>query len=242
MFAYLKGLAAFIQVLIFVIGIVPVNPKVDYGGEKYVAPAVETPMHIVENGETDFSIVTADGADECIMTAADELQTYLNKISGAKLEIVPESDFVGDKAIVLGETMIEKEITAIDRSLIAEDGFVLYSDGDYLLIAGEDSRGTLYGVYTFLEEYLGVRWFTPELEVVPESNDIVIDAAINRKVEPSFSVRRNDCAGTNNAHRARTKMNVSFWNEVPEYGGAMTFVLWDVTLDVLVPDAQKSNS
>ena len=138
---------------------------------------------------------------------------------------------------MIGETALTDELTETDRTSIAEDGFLLYSDGDFLLIAGEDSRGTLYGVYTFLEEYLGVRWFTPTLEVVPESKNIIIDAAIDRIVEPSFAVRRNDCAGTNAAHRARTKMNVSFHYDVPEYGGAMTWVLWDVTLDVLVPDA-----
>lgn len=237
MVAYIKGLIAFMQVIFCIVGLIPVSSNIDYGGNEYQAPQIETPMYIVENGESDFVIVTADGADECIMTAVTELQTYIKKISGAELKHITESEFDGEKAIVLGETELESEITEIDRSQIKEDGFVLYSDGNFLLIAGEDSRGTLYGVYTFLEEYLGVRWFTPTLEVVPESKDVVIDAAIDRLVEPSFAIRRNDCAGTNDAHRARTKMNVSFHYEVPEFGGAHTWVLWDVTLDKLVPDA-----
>lgn len=237
MLAYIKGIIAFMQVIFCIVGLIPVSSNIDYGGGEYQPPQVETPMYIVQNGKSGFAIVTADGADECIQTAANELQTYLKKISGAELEIIAESDFDGEKAIVLGETELQQSIKEIDRSQIKEDGFRLYSDGDYLLIAGEDSRGTLYGVYTFLEEYLGVRWFTPTLEVVPESKDIIIDAAIDRLVEPSFAIRRNDCAGTNDAHRARTKMNVSFHYEVPEFGGAHTWVLWDVTLDKLVPDA-----
>ena len=237
MLAYIKGIIAFMQVIFCIVGFIPVNSNIDYGGGEYQAPVVETPMYIVQNGKSDFVIVTADSSDECIQTAANELQTYLEKISGAELEIVSEADFDGEKAIVLGETELQKSIKSIDRSQIKEDGFVLYSDGAYLLIAGEDSRGTLYGVYTFLEEYLGVRWFTPTLEVVPESKDIIVDAAIDRLVEPSFAIRRNDCAGTNAAHRARTKMNVSFHYEVPEFGGAHTWVLWDVTLDKLVPDS-----
>lgn len=234
---YLKACLSFVQVLLFVFGIIPVSSEIDYGGGTYQAPQINTPMSIVTNGETDFVILTEDAPDECILTAVDELQAYIEKISGAELEHVTESGYIGGKAIVLGETSIEKEIADVDRAQIGADGFMIYSDGSYLLIAGGDERGTLYGVYTFLEEYLGVRWFTPTLEVVPESKDVVIDSAINRVVQPSFSVRRNDCAGTNAAHRARTKMNVSFWYEVPEYGGAMTFVLWDVTLDKLVPDA-----
>ncbi len=237
MLAYIKGFFAFLQVIFCITGIIPVSSSIEYGGGEYAAPQVETPMYIVKNGESGYAIVVDEDADSCIMTAANELQTYINKISGAQLRIVAEDEFNGTNAIVLGENELQKSIKEIDRTQIKEDGFRLYSDGDYLLIAGEDGRGTLYGVYTFLEEYLGVRWFTPELEVVPESKDIVIDSAVDRLVEPSFAVRRNDCAGTNNAYRARTKMNVSFHYDVPEYGGAMTWVLWDVTLDRLVPDA-----
>ncbi len=236
MFAYIKGLIAFFQVIFCIVGLIPVGSSVDYGGGEYQEPQVKTPMYIVENGKSEYSIVIDENADECILTAANELQTYLKKISGAELEIVDETVFEGEKAIILGETELGESIKEIDRTQINEDGFRLYSNGGYLLIAGEDSRGTLYGVYTFLEEYLGVRWFTPTLEVVPESKDIIIDAAIDRLVEPSFAIRRNDCAGTNAAHRARTKMNVSFHYEVPEFGGAHTWVLWDVTLDKLVPD------
>ena len=236
--ATLKAVISLFQVILFAIGIIPLDTNISYGGEKYVAPAVGTPMYITENGKSDFVIVTADDADECILTAVEELQTYTKKISGAELEYITESELSdGQKAIVIGETELEKKITSVDRKSIGADGFLLYSNGDYLLIAGGDSRGTLYGVYTLLEEYFGVRWFTPELEVVPESKDMIIDADLNRTVQPSFAIRRNDTSGTNDAYRARTKMNVSFHYDMPEYGGALTYVLWDVTLDRLVPDA-----
>ncbi|MBQ2847291.1 MAG: DUF4838 domain-containing protein [Clostridia bacterium] len=236
--ATFKAVISLFQVILFAVGLVPVSTDIDYGGDTYKAPEISSPMYIAQNGESDFSIVTAENPDECILTAADEFQTYLKKICGAELEIITENELSeGEKAVIIGDTEISKEITDTDCSKIGKDGFLLFSDGNYLLINGSDSRGALYGVYTFLEEYLGVRWFTPELEVVPENKDIVIDAGINRIVEPSFAIRRNDCAGTNNAHRARTKMNVSFWKEAHEYGGALTYVLWDVTLDKLVPDA-----
>ena len=229
----INGLVAFFQVIFAIIGVTPIDYNIDYGGGTYVAPEITTPMYIAEDGESDFVIVTADGADECIMTAAEEMQAYLEKISGAKLDIVNESEFAGKKAIVIGDT----DIVNVETDDIKEDGFRLYSDGDIFAVAGPNSRGTLYGVYTFLEEYLGVRWFTPKLEVVPENEDVVIDASVDRKVEPSFAVRRNSQAYADDAYRAKTKINVSFYNEAVEYGGAMTWVMWDVTLDRLVPDA-----
>lgn len=223
-----KSIVALIEMILFAIGLIPVSSDIDYGGTPYESPAITTPMYIVKDGESSFAIAVPDGADECILTAADELQTYIEKISGAVLPLVSESGLEdGEKAIVLDN----------DCGEAGEDGFLLFSDGDRLIINGSDSRGTLYGVYTLLEDYFGVRWFTPTLETVPESKDIVVDAALNRVVEPSFVLRRNESAGGDDAFRARKKMNVSFWNEMPEYGGALTYVLWDVTLDVLVPDA-----
>ncbi|MBQ7962510.1 MAG: DUF4838 domain-containing protein [Clostridia bacterium] len=227
------GLTAFVQVILAILGVTPISYDINYGGDTYIAPEITTPMYIVEDGASDYVIVTADDADECIMTAVNELQTYVEKISGAKLDYVNESSFAGGKAIILGNT----DIASADTSGLKEDGFRLYSDGEHFVISGSTSRGTLYGVYTFLEEYLGVRWFTPELEVVPESKDVVIDANLDRTVEPSFAVRRNSQAGADDTYRARTKINVSFYYDAPEYGGAMTWVMWDVTLDRLVPDA-----
>ncbi len=238
MLEYIKAIFSVIEVLLLSIGIIPVDTNINYGGNDYIPPSVVNEMVIVDNGVSDYYIVTSENPDKCINTAAKELQTYIRKSSGAELEIITESKLSeNSKAILIGETELEKEIVDIDRSSIKADGFRLYSDGKYFVIAGADSRGTLYGVYTFLEEYLGVRWFTPTLEVVPESEDIIVDASIDKTVEPSFSVRRNDCAGTNDAHRARTKMNVSFWQPATAHGGALTYVVWDASLPSLVPDS-----
>lgn len=234
---FLKAAVAFFEVILYITGVFTADTTINYGGDTYVPQEISAPMYIVDDGVSDFVIVTEENPDATTKTAVNELQTYIKKISGTELKAVTENEVTPeDNAIIIGETSLEKEIVDINRSEIAKDGFMLHSDGKHLFIAGSDNRGTLYGVYTFLEEYLGVRWFTPELEVVPENKDIVIDSHINRIVEPSFSIRRNDSLGTNDAHRARTKMNVSFWNEAKEYGGALTYVLWDVTLDKLVPD------
>ena len=233
----IRGIIAFLEVIMYITGIFSVDVNVNCSADTFTPPEITAPMQIVDDGATDFVIVTEEKPDVTIKTAVKELQTYIKKISGAEIKLVTESKYnPTDKAIILGKTNLEKGVVKIDRAKMAEDSFMLYSNGKRLYIAGADSRGTLYGVYTFLEEYLGVRWFTPTLEVVPEKTDIIIDSKINRLVEPSFSIRRNDSINTTDAYRARSKMNVSFWNEATEYGGALTYVLWDVTLDKLVPD------
>ena len=235
MAATLKALISFMEVFLLSIGIIPVDNTVNYGGEAYTAPEVSNPLYIVEDGESDYYIAVPDSHGECIDTAAEELQTYIEKISGVKLAVASESALPeGADAVYLGETALSDTVD-FDYSSIKEDGFLLYSDGENFIIRGEDDRGTLFGVYTFLEEYLGVRWFTPKLERVPESDDIVIDKALSRVIEPSFAVRRNDTMGTNEAYRARTRMNVSFHQNATKYGGTLTYSLWDATLITLVP-------
>ena len=239
MAAFLKAVVALLQVIVFSVGLVPVNRSVDYGGDPYTPPAVsDTALILAENRHSDYTVVLPDGADACIQTAANEFITYFERISSVRLPLAYEAAIAdGTPGIYLGNTGRAEKTGKFDPVSIGEEGFLLCADGADLLIAGGGSRGTLYGVYTFLEEYLGVRWFTPTLETVPEQRTVTVDAALDRIVQPSFSVRRNDPGGTYDAYRARTKMNVSFWYDMPEYGGAMTFVLWDVTLDKLVPDA-----
>ena len=55
MVAYIKGLIAFMQVIFCIAGLIPVSSNIDYGGNEYQAPQIETPMYIVENGESDFA-------------------------------------------------------------------------------------------------------------------------------------------------------------------------------------------
>ena len=51
------------------------------------------------------------------------MQNYINKISGATIERIAESEYTeGTKAIIIGETELEKSITAIDRNNIGADG------------------------------------------------------------------------------------------------------------------------
>ena len=235
---YIRAIISLFEVLLFSMGIFVADTEIDYGGDKYVSPEIKTEMFLVKDGESDFVIVTEENPDECIVTASKELQTYIKRVTGAELPVVTEDGItIDDKAIILGDTELTQAIKPMKAEDIKEDGFRFFSDGTHFIIFGEDSRGTLYGVYTFLEDYAGVRWFTPKLEKVPENKNLIIDANTDILIEPSFAIRRNSPAYTDDKFRARNKTNVSFWNEAESYGGALTYVLWDVTLDKLVPDS-----
>ncbi len=69
-----------------------------------------------------------------------------------------------------------------------EDGFIIQTLDKSLIIAGNKDKGTLYGVYTFLEDYLGCRKYSASFSVIPRNSDITI-GKIDVEQQPAFTFR-----------------------------------------------------
>ena len=50
---------------------------------------------------------------------------------------------------------------------VGGEEYVIHSAGGKLLLADSRPCGTLYAVYRFLEDYLGLRWYTPRFAQGP---------------------------------------------------------------------------
>ncbi len=134
-------------------------------------------------------IVLPENASDRERFAAEELQEYVEKISGVKILIWKETKALTENQIHIGNTRFAKE--HIDFVTLPPEGFHIKTCGANLLLAGKDDAGTLFAVYTFLETCLGVRWFWPgELgEAVPRQKTITIGAVEDRQ-SPDFILRR----------------------------------------------------
>ncbi len=125
---------------------------------------------------TEYKIVLPEDPAEAEQYAAEELIKYIELATGKTLEIAESAD----KAIYIGGYPDAAHI---------DDGFdIKVVDGD-LIISGSIPRGTLYGVYTFLEEYIGWRWFDPECIVVHVNDFIQIPVDLNDRQNPIFTSR-----------------------------------------------------
>ena len=84
---------------------------------------------------------------------------------------------------------------SVDESL-GDDAYridaIIEGEAPAMTICGGNGRGVLYGVYRFLEEYAGLRAYTPTLEVFPTEGDIVIVEGISIEYTPVFEMRVND--------------------------------------------------
>ena len=67
---------------------------------------------------------------------------------------------------------------------------VFQEDNDGTVITGGNGRGVIYGIYRFLEDQAGVRFFTPTLEIVPDSGLTITTGTT--EFEPVFVKRTID--------------------------------------------------
>jgi hypothetical protein len=193
---------------------------------------------LAKDSKSLYRIVVPQKAIPSERYAAEELQRYLERISGAKLPIVTDSEPMGSHEILLGDNAhLRKLGIQFDFAKLGTDGFVLRTFQNHLIIAGGRPRGTLYGVYALLEEKLGVRWFTPEVEFVPKMervelpvlNETQVPALEYREVFWTEMMRDPDFA-------ARHRLNGHHYRLTEKHGGrAVVFYPFVHSFDLLIP-------
>ncbi len=163
-------------------------------------------------GKTD--VVIDSEAPKSVRFAAEEMTNFLSRVHGQAVPIVfaPRS---GRAAIILGVNVWTKA-AGLDPSALPRDSFQTRVSGDRVMIAGVDDatidfrniverqgqsglysleadgqRGTLFGVYDFLERHAGVRFYFPgELGTIVPRNPALSVPVGEMRVTPAFLVRR----------------------------------------------------
>lgn len=125
--------------------------------------AAENSIDIVVQGKPAAIVVVAPDATKQVKEAAKTLVKYINESTGVELPLVSGTIDIPDKhtRIHVGlNTTADIKPTGLDK--LDADGFVIHTTPDRsIIIAGASDYGTEFGVYEFLERYLGVRWLLP---------------------------------------------------------------------------------
>jgi len=149
-------------------------------------------MNLTEDGQARCVILLPDDALAIHRYPAQELQYFLQAMSGATIAIRPESERPIDveHRIYVGPTSAARA-AGIDIDALEPEAIRILTAGDDLFILGGDKigpgdrddafnynnqRGTLYAVYDFLQDRLGVRWLWPGETgtVIPDAPTIAI--------------------------------------------------------------------
>ncbi|NAW51360.1 DUF4838 domain-containing protein [Elizabethkingia argentiflava] len=139
------------------------------------------------------------------------LQTYIQKISQKNLEI---SNTLEAHAINLRLANKEEEVQ-LDHC--EPEAFIIKVTPDKVEIIGKTEKGVEFGVYTFLEDYVGVNWLFPgELgEYLPPDHSIIIKRKnifqnpkyISRQLSPIDLSKVNDLSDWGNRMKLISKIS-----------------------------------
>ena len=236
---------AWLVLLATILSFASVGCRSGAGGER---------LFLTRDGAATSLIVQPDQPDPWEQMAADELVSFLEKISGAHVPVATLSDFdnmdlpAGTIPILIGRAArerapdleVERALDARNDFLSCRDGFVLRVRDNVIAFSGlpqlEDrpyqSKGTLYGAYELLGR-VGCRWFWPgELgQVLPKRTNIAL-APFETVAVPSFDFRvPNFTGGT-----GRKNDEVAAWNHRNRISGVPWALSHNNTLIGLTPD------
>ena len=199
--------------------------------------ALADELKLATEGKSDYVIVVPAKPAGPQTTAARELQEHLAKVTGAALKIVAEGEAAAETPqIVIGPSDRMKQLLpGLDVGSLGHDGIVIKTVGKNLLLAGRPPRGTLYAVYTFLEDVVGCRWWTSTESFVPKKPTLAIPA-LDIQYAPKLRYREAFYRDAlESIFAARSKCNGHHDNVPAEYGGHYTFAGFVHTFYPLLP-------
>lgn len=162
-------------------------------------------LDIVKDGKPSATIVVPAFKDaqanekKWTTMAAEWVRDYVKKSTGAELKIVPEGGGTEGNVISVGHTMLA-DAAGIKTDDLKWDGCKLIAKGNTLFLIGRDTygpekrdylgaKGTCKAATTFLEDFVGCKWFipSPEGELVPEKKEIAVPDDLSKTVTPVFA-------------------------------------------------------
>jgi hypothetical protein len=173
---------------------------------------------LAKNGFAFYSIFYGSNEGTIVEHAALELGQWLDEIAGVNFSVTTDENFDGPK-IIIGKN--NSFITSITEEMkfdsIKGDGFRILTNNNNIYIAGATERGTMYGVYHFLDIYFGIRWFSPEFTVVPSQSTLTV-TQINDLQNPHFMYREIFSGDTEDGYyRAHNRLNGNRWGTHRQY-------------------------
>ena len=131
-----------------------------------IAVAAGAATVLVQDGAPRATLVVPAAAGKTTQRAATELAGYVKAMSGAALPIIETGNAMTGLPCRVG---LREGLTSEDLAFLAAhpEGFVVRVLDDGVTLCGGSERGTLFGVYRFLEQHLGCRWLAPGLDFVP---------------------------------------------------------------------------
>ena len=169
-------------------------------------------ISIVVKGNPRAVISVPANAPEQLLDTANLFAEYIKKSTEAELPVGEENTGKNKVTIHIGEDNYVRNL-GLDIKSLDGDGYVIsVPDRNNIVIAGPTDWGTEFGIYEFLERYVGVRWLMPGPvgEDVPHLSTITVPRETVREEPAYFSRRLSSPNGDEFARRNRHHSRVEF--------------------------------
>lgn len=173
-------------------------------------------IRIADDGRPTATIVVGSEAAPAERHAAEELARHLQQVVGAEFSVRPtgaDQTATGSRLLV-GPEAAKLADAGFRPDGLGEEGLIIRTTGNDLILAGAKPRGTLYAVYVFLEDHVGVRWWSPSVTHVPSRANLAFEKLDVRYVPPLeyrepfwFSAFDPDWAARNRCNGSRPALD-----------------------------------
>lgn len=124
-----------------------------------------TPIPFIKDGKALGSIVVPSDASIPLTFAGNELQHWMQEITGADVGIVSSPSGKAGGNIFLGTQFARGKYDADLDFLRDSDGFAVRAEKNNIYIFGATDKGTINGVFAFLENNTDIIWPRPQPEL-----------------------------------------------------------------------------
>ena len=210
------------------------------GGAAFADQAVAPLMIAARGQQAAYTIVIPEKASPVEKYAAEELQWFLEQVTGVKLPVASDAAPLPSKAILLGETRYSLALLnggrdgarpsrcgGFDPKTLGSDGFRLAARPPHLVAYGSAKRGALYAAYEILETYAGCRWYASWHSVIPKKGAVCVPANLDDVQTPAFAMRQPYWYDINGHRDLAARLRVNGFNctlgDVDEKYGGDTF-------------------
>lgn len=203
-------------------------------------PVVSAGIQLSHQGQAQADILVAPDATAPEYHAASELARFLHAISGATFNVTTNGtpDSSKPNHLLVGPTAARLADQDFSLADLGTDGIVIQTTGNQLILAGQGTRGTLYAVYSFLEDQLGCRWWTSSASTIPQNPSISVEP-LNIRYTPPLEYREPFWFDAHDADWAvRNKSNGNSVRCDETRGGKQIYEGFVHTFNSLIPPAE----
>ena len=155
------------------------------------AIGAEPSLCLAKGGGTEYVIALDTKASAPERHAAEELAALLKQATGAVFPVCAPEKAGNKPRLAVGPGAAKATVPSLSLEGLGADGIVIKAVSPHLILTGGPGapRGTLYAVYTFLEDEVGFRWWTRSETTVPKKPLLAVSGSLDLRYVPPLERR-----------------------------------------------------